>query len=210
MNTSTNYFRRVFKFPTLVENNSRNVGVVNPKRSSNHLLGFAVRVSQSNFRYFFPIEPNMRGLLSVFSVVPSFFRHVPHVVLMGSEEKMFRIYTSGVVALVKHLHVCWNRGYEHHVRGPMRLYVFCSLGFYHSVMAAVFTATPLPAIVTNGDFADKPFGEVVGKTLFREIRRASVHLLESSLGCFGPRSRLARARGHFFYMMPLATMQGGF
>ncbi len=210
MNISTNYFRRVFQQPTLIENDLGNALLTNSKEGGYTGLCFAI---DRALPYFCNFHPSKFCVSASFAkACAAFSGAISKIVGGGTGRKVVRILTPRIVATVQYVKTVWNRANKQDVRSAMRENGSrVSYGMNYSIAMFVFARLPKPAVVTvsNGDFGYKAFGEVFGKTLFREIHRASVHLLESSLGCFGPRSRLARARGHFFYMMPLATTQGG-
>jgi hypothetical protein len=44
----------------------------------------------------------------ILAVPPTFFGHVFHIILVGPEEKMMRIYATRVVAVVANIHIIWD------------------------------------------------------------------------------------------------------
>jgi len=122
---------------------------------------------------------------------PSFFKHVSHVVRIGSDRKMRRIAARGIVATVKNQCSTWNRPNTQNPSSAVG--VNCNLAnstLNQAVTRSGFGSVPKPAFITPLHLRPESLREVFGKTLRNQILRCNcwLHskwfLLCRALGCF--------------------------
>lgn len=181
--------------PILPHNNVVNTPRADAKHPSEAVLAVISSCEPlANFYHFFRSQLGnwvfLAGRASV--AASSLVLHVPHVVGLGSKEKMCRVYARRVVASVTNKQSFRNRPVVYQPRCAMRANrVFSSDSLRNvAVTSGCFTTNPQPAPVAFLDLFPEPIREGFRKFLRGEIfggkrwLHSKLVLLCRALGCF--------------------------